>query len=163
MVLKVFLFLDRVEIIFFEGFKMKIYKYDLLEINVDVIVNVVNDKLLYGVGVVEVIVKRVGLDMIRECKDYIKKNKLLVVLKVFVFSFGKLKFKKIIYVVGLVWWDYKDKVKCLNDLVKIIINFLEKVKECRVRIVVMFIISLGILILMFCFIFMRCSCKFLIK
>lgn len=163
MVLKVFLFLDRVEIIFFEGFKIKIYKYDLLEINVDVIVNVVNDKLLYGVGVVEVIVKRVGLDMIRECKDYIKKNKLLVVLKVFVFSFGKLKFKKIIYVVGLVWWDYKDKVKCLNDLVKIIINFLEKVKECRVRIVVMFIISLGILILMFCFIFMRCSCKFLIK
>lgn len=114
-------------------------------------------------GVVEVIVKRVGLDMIRECKDYIKKNKLLVVLKVFVFSFGKLKFKKIIYVVGLVWWDYKDKVKCLNDLVKIIINFLEKVKECRVRIVVMFIISLGILILMFCFIFMRWSYKFLIK
>lgn len=119
--------------------------------------------MLYGVGVVEVIVKRVGLDMIRECKDYIKKNKLLIVLKVFVFSFGKLKFKKIIYVVGLVWWDYKDKVKCLNDLVKIIINFLEKVKECRVRIVVMFIISLGILILMFCFIFMRCSYKFLIK
>lgn len=119
--------------------------------------------MLYGVGVVEVIVKRVGLVISRECIDYIKKNKFLFVLKVFVFGVGKLKFKKIIYVVGFVWGDYKDKVKCLSDLVKIIINFLEKVKECRVRIVVMFIISLGILILMFCFIFMRCSYKFLIK
>lgn len=160
---KAFPFPDKVEIVSPEGFKIKIYKHDLLETNVDAIVNAANDKLSHGAGVAEAIAKRAGPDMTRECKDYIKKNKSLTVSKAFASSSGKLKFKKIIHVVGPAWWDYKDKVKCLNDLAKTITNLLEKAKECRVRTVAMPTISSGIPILTFCFIFMRRSYKSLIK
>lgn len=160
---KAFSFPDRVEIVSPEGFKIKIYKHDLLETNVDAIVNAANDKLSHGAGVAEAIAKRAGPDMTRECKDYIKKNKSLAVSKAFASSSGKLKFKKIIHVVGPAWWDYKDKVKCLNDLAKTITNLLEKAKECRVRTVAMPTISSGIPIITFCFIFMRRSYKSLIK
>lgn len=156
-------FPGKVEIVSSEGFKIKIYQHDLLETNVDAIVNAANDKLSHGAGVAEAIAKRAGPDMTRECKDYIKKNKSLAVSKAFASSSGKLKFKKIIHVVGPAWWDYKDKVKCLNDLAKTITNLLEKAKECRVRTVAMPTISSGIPILTFCFIFMRRSYKSLIK
>lgn len=156
-------FPDKVEIVSTEGLKIKIYQHDLLETNVDAIVNAANDKLSHGAGVAEAIAKRAGPDMTRECKDYIKKNKSLTVSKAFASSSGKLKFKKIIHVVGPAWWDYKDKVKCLNDLAKTITNLLEKAKECRVRTVAMPTISSGIPILTFCFIFMRRSYKSLIK
>lgn len=141
---KAFSFPDKVEIVSPEGFKIKIYQHDLLETNVDAIVNAANDKLSHGAGVAEAIAKRAGPDMTRECKDYIKKNKSLTVSKAFASSSGKLKFKKIIHVVGPAWWDYKDKVKCLNDLAKTITNLLEKAKECRVRTVAMPTISSGI-------------------
>lgn len=160
---KAFPFPDKGEIVSPEGFKIKIYQHDLLETNVDAIVNAANDKLSHGAGVAEAIAKRAGPDMTRECKDYIKKNKSLAVSKAFASSSGKLKFKKIIHVVGPAWWDYKDKVKCLNDLAKTITNLLEKAKECRVRSVAMPTISSGIPILTFCFIFMRRSYKSLIK
>lgn len=156
-------FPDKVELVSSEGLKIKIYQHDLLETNVDAIVNAANEKLSHGAGVAEAIAKRAGPAMSRECTDYIKKNKSLPVSKAFASGAGKLKFKKIIHVVGPAWGDYKDKVKCLSDLAKTITNLLEKAKECRVRTVAMPTISSGIPILTFCFIFMRRSYKSLIK
>lgn len=146
-------FPDNVEIVTSEGFKIKIYQHDLLETNVDAIVNAANEKLSHGAGVAEFIAKRAGADMTRECTDYIKKNKSLAVSKAFASGAGKLKFKKIIHVVGPAWGDYKDKVKCLTDLAKTITNLLEKARECRIRTVAMPTISSGIPILKFCIIF----------
>lgn len=156
-------FPDKVEIVSTEGLKIKIYQHDLLETNVDAIVNAANEKLSHGAGVAEAIAKRAGPVMSRECTDYIKKNKSLPVSKAFASGAGKLKFKKIIHVVGPTWGDYKDKVKCLSDLAKTITNLLEKAKECRVKTVAMPTISSGIPIITFCFIFMRRSYKSLIK
>lgn len=96
-------FPDNVEIVTSEGFKIKIYQHDLLETNVDAIVNAANEKLSHGAGVAEVIAKRAGPDMTRECKDYIKKNKFLAVANAFASGAGKLKFMKIIHVVGPAW------------------------------------------------------------
>lgn len=156
-------FPDKVEIVSSEGFKIKIYQHDLLETNVDAIVNAANEKLSHGAGVAEVIAKRAGPEMSRECTDYIKKNKSLTVSKAFASGAGKLNFKKIIHVVGPAWWEYKDKVKCLNDLAKTITNLLEKAKECRVRTVAMPTISSGRPIYNFCFIFIRLGYKSFLK
>ena len=137
----------RVVEIISHGFKIKLYQHNLLETDVDAIVNAANETLSHGAGIAKIIADNAGPKLIKECQDYIKKMKHLPVTKTLTTGPGKLKFKKIIHVVGPAWSDYSKKEDCLSDLAKTITNLLEEAKRCKLKTVAMPTISSGIFVL----------------
>lgn len=106
------------EMIIKEGLVIKIYYGDIWNLFVEGIVNVVNEFFSYGGGVVRVILDVVGYEFDKESKEYVKKYGCLVVGFCCVMLVGKFFYKNVIYIVGLIWYDYDDKEKklCFNDV-----------------------------------------------
>lgn len=122
-----------------------VYVYDIIFVFVEVIVNLVNEDLVNIGGCVYIILIVVGLKFELDCKEIIRKRRKIKVIENEIFGLGKLLFMCIINVVGLQWvfYDNNYKIKCLDDLffmIKRILVILEKVK---IKLVVIFLISLG--------------------
>lgn len=122
-----------------------VYVYDIIFVFVEVIVNLVNEDLVNIGGCVYIILIVVGLKFELDCKEIIRKRRKIKVVENEIFGLGKLLFMCIINVVGLQWvfYDNNYKIKCLDDLffmIKRILVILEKVK---IKLVVIFLISLG--------------------
>lgn len=122
-----------------------VYVYDIIFVYVEVIVNLVNEDLVNIGGCVYIILIVVGLKFELDCKEIIRKRRKIKVIENEIFGLGKLLFMCIINVVGLQWvfYDNNYKIKCLDDLffmIKRILVILEKVK---IKLVVIFLISLG--------------------
>lgn len=102
----------KVELKIKEGLIILIYVGSIICLEVDCIVNVVNENLMYGGGVVVVILEVVGYEFDQESRGYVQKYGFIVVGSCCVIFVGKLFYKCVIYIVGLRWGEYRDKNCC---------------------------------------------------
>lgn len=110
------------------------------------IVNVVNGSLVYGAGVVGVIVRVVSFLMEKECDVYIKKYGLMFIGEIMYIRAGGQLFEKVIYilyVVGFIWLDNLSD-RCMYELIFIYVNFFKYVNKFWILFIVLLCISLGI-------------------
>lgn len=110
------------------------------------IVNVVNGSLVYGAGVVGVIVRVVSFLMEKECDVYIKKYGLMFIGEIMYIRAGGQLFSKVIYilyVVGFIWLDNLSD-RCMYELIFIYVNFFKYVNKLWILFIVLLCISLGI-------------------
>jgi O-acetyl-ADP-ribose deacetylase (regulator of RNase III) len=93
--------------------------HDLCDLDVDVIVNAANARLLPGAGVCGAIRKKAGESVFKECEDYLRKyhKEALKDGEVMITSGGHLKEKSIIHAVGPMWRGVQPEVdkKSLYD------------------------------------------------
>lgn len=78
-----------------------VYVYDIIFVFVEVIVNLVNEDLVNIGGCVYIILIVVGLRFELDCKEIIRKRRIIKVIENEIFGLGKLLFMCIINVVGL--------------------------------------------------------------
>ncbi|XP_060569866.1 uncharacterized protein LOC132728267 [Ruditapes philippinarum] len=106
---------------------VKIYRGDIVNLNVDCIVNAANKYLSHGGGVAAVIARAAGYNLIKEGNDYIARNGDIPVGQAIATTAGKLLYKCVIHTVGPSWYDYEsrshdDVQRCKNDLFHAIYN-----------------------------------------
>ncbi|KAJ7385191.1 Poly (ADP-ribose) polymerase [Desmophyllum pertusum] len=86
-----------------EGKKIMVFKDNICDRNVEVIVNAANSKLHHEGGVSKAIAEAAGDVMKDECDRYIIDRGPILEGQVVVTSAGKLPFKKVIHAVGPYW------------------------------------------------------------
>lgn len=126
-----------------EGLKIKIYIGSIICLNVDCIVNVLNENLMYGGGVVVVIFKVVGYLFDLESKKYVEDNGYILVGSCCVIFVGILLYRCVIYIVGFRWGDYRDKNWCLQDFRVFVEVIFREVDKMGMKIIVILLISFG--------------------
>ena len=97
-----------------EGKKILVFKDNICDRNVDVIVNAANYSLHHVGGVSKAIVEAAGKDVKDECDRYIIDRGPLLDGHVVVTSAGKLPFKKVIHAVGPKWTKEAAREKSLG-------------------------------------------------
>ncbi|XP_061194321.1 protein mono-ADP-ribosyltransferase PARP14-like [Saccostrea echinata] len=128
------------------GLIFRIYTADITKLNLDAIVNPANEKLLNNGGCALHISKAAGKDFEGDCKRNITEKKTIKVTENVVTSAGDLPCICIINAVGPDWTNYDKgkKVKCLEDLLKTVINILERAEKTQMSSVAIPPISSGI-------------------
>ena len=86
-----------------EGKKISVFKDNICNRNVDVIVNAANSRLQHSTGVAKAIVDAGGKAIQDECDRYIMAEGSILEGQVIVTSAGKMSFKKVIHAVGPFW------------------------------------------------------------
>ena len=97
-----------------EGKNILVFKDNICDRNVDVIVNAANSSLHHVGGVSKAIVEAAGKDVKDECDRYIIDRGPLLDGQVVVTSAGKLPFKKVIHAVGPKWTKEAAREKTLG-------------------------------------------------
>jgi O-acetyl-ADP-ribose deacetylase (regulator of RNase III) len=96
--------------------KIKLIKGDITKQEVDAIVNAANPRLSGGGGVDGAIHRAGGEEILKECKEIIKKIKRLDTGKAVATTAGKLKAKYVIHTVGPIWQGgNKQEAKLLES------------------------------------------------
>ena len=99
-----------------EGKNILVFKDNICDRNVDVIVNAANSNLRHVGGVSKAIVEAAGNDVKDECDQHIIDRGPLLDGHVAVTSGGKLPFKKVIHVVGPKWTKEAAREKSLGKI-----------------------------------------------
>ena len=107
-----------------------VYKGNITQLSVDVIVNAANGRLAHGAGVARAIADVAGEELLKEGNKYIKDHGVIKVSGVVATTAGRLPCKKVLHAVGPAMYDYKDKMDlCLEDLCKTILRCLCEAKK----------------------------------
>ncbi|XP_062614153.1 uncharacterized protein LOC134275890 [Saccostrea cucullata] len=124
----------------------RIYTADITKLKLDAIVNPANDQLLNTGGCALHISKAAGKDFEDDCKSIIIEKKKIKVTENVVTSAGNLPCKCVVNAVGPEWANYDEgkRVQCLEDLLKTVINILEKAEKAQLSSVAIPPISSGI-------------------
>lgn len=106
------------------GLQIHIYQGNIRRVNVDAIISSANEHLTNGAGVAKVIAEAAGIDLTRECDNYLRTHKNLPETKVCTTTAGRLPYHGVIHCVGPRWVDYKDDRKdvCVTNLKTTILN-----------------------------------------
>lgn len=126
------------------GFILKVYKASITRLDVNVIVNAANDTMMHGGGVARVISEAAGYDLDDESKNHVDRNGLVKVGENIVTTAGRLPYEAVIHAVGPMWHDYRDKVRCLDDLYDCVYGILQTCRKKAFKTVAMSAISAGI-------------------
>ena len=97
-----------------EGKKISVFKDDICNRNVDVIVNAANTQLQHSTGVAKAIVDAGGKTIQDECDRYIMTEGSILEGQVVVTSAGKMSFKKVIHAVGPFWRKEATREKSMG-------------------------------------------------
>ncbi|XP_078371828.1 protein mono-ADP-ribosyltransferase PARP14-like isoform X2 [Oculina patagonica] len=97
-----------------EGKNIMVYKDNICDRNVDVIVNAANSKLHYKGGVAKAISDAAGEAIKNECERYVNDKGPVLEGQVVVTSAGKLPFKKVIHAVGPKWRKEAAREKAMG-------------------------------------------------
>ena len=122
---------------------LKVYKGDILKLNVDCIVNAANEDLAHGGGVAWAISRAAGQRFNEECRNYIKSNGQLNISECIRTGPGNLSYRCVLHAVGPRWGDYTEKQDCKDALRKTIINILKCADDERLKSVAIPSISSG--------------------
>lgn len=96
------------------GKKISVFKDDICNRNVDVIVNAANTQLQHSTGVAKAIVDAGGKTIQDECDRYIMGEGSILEGQVVVTSAGKMSFKKVIHAVGPFWRKEATREKSMG-------------------------------------------------
>jgi len=109
------------------GIKVEVYQGNLVVETVDAIVNPANSYLRHGSGAARAIADAAGMQLEKECKDFIEKHKHLNVTEVVHTSAGKLKpkIRYVIHAVGPQAAMYPDAMVLFQALKETFINCLQ--------------------------------------
>ncbi|KAL3865236.1 hypothetical protein ACJMK2_006851 [Sinanodonta woodiana] len=132
-----------------EGIMVKVYKANILRLDVDCIVNAANDNLQHGGGVALVIAKAAGPEIDREGSDILKIRGRIKVGEQCVTTAGNLPYDCIIHTVGPRWSDYyphdaRNRARCEADLFNSIIGCFIEAENCHLKSIALPAISSGI-------------------
>ena len=97
-----------------EGKKISVFKDDICNRNVDVIVNAANTQLQHSTGVAKAIVDAGGKTIQDECDRYIRTEGSILEGQVVVTTAGKMPFKKVIHAVGPLWKKEATREKSMG-------------------------------------------------
>lgn len=97
-----------------EGKWILLFKDNICDRNVDVIVNAASSKLHHGVGVSKAIAEAAGEVMKDECERYIIDRGPILEGQVAITSAGKLPFKKVVHAVGPLWRKEATREKTMG-------------------------------------------------
>lgn len=114
-----------------QGLQIYVYKYDILKLKVDCIVNAANKEMEHGGGVAKVIARAAGDEFEKESKDYIRKHGYLRVGTCCTTTAGKLNYRCVIHTVGpniKDYWpsQYSEMKSDLKKAVRVCFNEVEK-------------------------------------
>ncbi|XP_033756918.1 uncharacterized protein LOC117339448 [Pecten maximus] len=126
------------------GLTVKIYKGAITKLNVDSVVNAANERLANGAGVAGALSKAGGWDFDQDCMRTIRKNGLIPVTKNVVTKAGSMDYKGVVHAVGPQWYNFNDKVECVEKVRDTVIEILKTSVEFGFRSVAMPPISSGL-------------------
>ncbi len=99
-----------------KGKNILVYKDNICDRDVDVIVNAGNANLHHACGVSKAIAEAAGVDLVEECERFIIDQGPILVGQVVVTSAGKLPFKKVIHAVGPQWSKEATREKAMGKI-----------------------------------------------
>lgn len=126
-----------------ERLNVFVYSDSILNADVDVIVNAANEDLRHYGGVAAIIADAAGQRLIDESNVCITRRGQLKVTDVATTSPGRLPHKFVLHAVGPRWEMYPNKMDCLSDLKRTIVNVLHKAERHRVGSIAFPAISAG--------------------
>ncbi|XP_060069510.1 uncharacterized protein LOC132549586 [Ylistrum balloti] len=126
------------------GLIVKIYRGAITKLSVDAVVNAANEHLANGAGVAGALSKAGGHNFDKECHRFIQKNGTIPVTKNVVTGAGAMNYDGVIHAVGPQWYSYRDKVDCVKDVRKTVVEILNTSEKSGYRNVAMPPISSGL-------------------
>ncbi|KAL3865237.1 hypothetical protein ACJMK2_006852, partial [Sinanodonta woodiana] len=132
-----------------EGIMVKVYKANILRLDVDCIVNAANDNLQHGASVALVIAEAAGPEIDREGSEILKIRGRINVGEHCVTTAGNLPYDCIIHTVGPRWSDYyphdaRNRARCEADLFNSIIGCFIEAENRHLKSIALPAISSGI-------------------
>ncbi|XP_069140103.1 uncharacterized protein [Argopecten irradians] len=126
------------------GLTVKIYKGPITKLGVDAVVNAANERLANGAGVAGALSKAGGHDFDKKCEAVIRRDGFIPVTRNVVTGAGAMAYDGVIHAVGPQWYNYTDKVECVEKVRDTVIEILKTSVNAGFKSVAMPPISSGL-------------------